>query len=72
MLKVNRFLQFQRNIFFGILAVAVAATLLVVIPQTTRTAGASVEDLPSDTGFTCSSEGRGGFPYQMMLSLIHI
>ena len=66
MLKVNRFLQFQRNIFFGILAVAVAATLLVVIPQTTRTAGASVEDLPSDTGFTCSSEGRGGFPYQMM------
>ena len=34
MLKVNRFLQFQRNIFFGILAVAVAATLLVVIPQT--------------------------------------
>lgn len=66
MLNVNRFLQFQRNIFFGILAVAVAATLLVVIPQTTRTAGASVEDLPSDTGFTCSSEGRGGFPYQMM------
>ncbi|HIG24274.1 MAG TPA: hypothetical protein EYG34_07095 [Acidimicrobiia bacterium] len=66
MLKVSKFLQFQRNIFFGILAVAVAATLLVVVPQTTRTAGASVEDLPSDTGFTCSSEGRGGFPYQMM------
>ena len=66
MLKVNRFLQFQRNILFGILAIAVAATLLVVIPQTTRTAGASVEDLPSDTGFACSSEGRGGFPYQMM------
>jgi len=66
MLKVNRFLQFQRNILFGILAVAVAATLLVVIPQTTRTVGASVENLPSGTGFTCSSEGRGGFPYQMM------
>ena len=50
----------------GALALAVAATLVVVVPQTTRTAGASVEDLPSDTGFTCSSEGRGGFPYQMM------
>jgi len=66
MLKVSRFLELQRSIFFGILAIAVAATLLVVIPQTTRTAGASVENLPSDTGFACSSEGRGGFPYQMM------
>ena len=66
MLKVNKFLQFQRNIFFGILAVAVAATLLVVVPQTTRTAGASVEDLPSDTGFDCNNGVRGGIPYQMV------
>ncbi len=60
------FFRLQRNFLIGALALAVAATLVVVIPQTTRTAGASVEDLPSDTGFTCSSEGRGGFPYQMM------
>ena len=58
--------RLQRNFLIGALALAVAATLVVVIPQATRTAGASVEDLPSDTGFTCSSEGRGGFPYQMM------
>ena len=63
---ISTFFRLQRNFLIGVLALAVAATLVVVIPQTTRTAGASVEDLPSDTGFTCSSEGRGGFPYQMM------
>ncbi len=63
---ISTFFRLQRNFLIGALALAVAATLVVVVPQTTRTAGASVEDLPSDTGFTCSSEGRGGFPYQMM------
>ena len=63
---ISTFFRLQRNFLIGVLALAVAATLVVVVPQTTRTAGASVEDLPSDTGFTCSSEGRGGFPYQMM------
>ena len=36
------FFRLQRNFLIGALALAVAATLVVVIPQTTRTAGASV------------------------------
>ena len=61
MIRINSMIsilfRLQRNFLIGALALAVAATLVVVVPQATRTAGASVEDLPSDTGLLVLRKG---------------
>ncbi len=52
--------------FIGLLAIALVAVVVFVVPDKTRPAFAAVEDLDSQgTGFPCSDgDGRGGIPYQ--------